>query len=117
DWGVEWGLMVGEGREGVKVVAGPRRDDACSRGVPLGALAPPPPRLRLGVPRDNDKIFFDDPRACSAFAAAEAMAQGLGADLIAVDLTVFFETARLLYEGACLAERTAAVGDFIARNR
>ena len=110
-------LTVGDAFDALKVIAGPDRDDAYSRALPLGALAPPPPRLRLGVPRDNDKIFFDDPRACSAFAAAEAMAQGLGADLIAVDLTVFFETARLLYEGACLAERTAAVGDFIARNR
>ena len=36
--------------------------------------------------------------------------------LIEIDLTPFFEAARLLYEGAWVAERTAAVGDFIAKH-
>ena len=44
------------------------------------------------------------------------LARDLGAKLIEIDLTPFFETARLLYEGAWVAERTAAVGDFIAEH-
>ena len=40
----------------------------------------------------------------------------MGATLVEIDLTPFFETARLLYEGAWVAERTAAVGDFIAKH-
>ena len=81
----------------------------------LGELSTLPPKLRLGVPRAADRMFFDDRNAEAGFAAAEKMAAALGADLLDVDMTPFFEAARLLYEGPWVAERTAAVGDFIAR--
>lgn len=95
-------------------IAGPDRADPYSRSLPLGALGAMPSRLRLGVPRAADRLFFDA-RAATAFAAALDLATRLGATLHDVDMAPFFETARLLYEGPWLAERTAAVGDFIAR--
>jgi allophanate hydrolase len=37
----------------------------------------------------------------------------MGAAVVEVDLTPLFETAKLLYDGPWVAERTATVGDFI----
>ena len=107
-------LTAADAFAALQAIAGPDERDPYSRRMALGALTAPPPRLRVGVPRQNDRIFRNDGQAEAAFAAAEQVAQGLGARLVAIDLSAFFETARLLYEGPCLAERTAAVGDFIA---
>jgi allophanate hydrolase len=96
-------------------IAGPDRADPYSRSLPFGALGAMPSRLRLGIPRAADRLFFDDARAARAFEAALDLATRLGATLHDVDMAPFFETAGLLYEGPWLAERTAAVGDFIAR--
>ncbi len=99
----------------LQVIAGPDGRDPYSRVLALGALAAPPPGLRLGVPRAQDCIFLDDDHGELAFANAQRIAQDLQFHLVEIDLRAFFETARLLYEGPYLAERTAAVGDFIAR--
>jgi allophanate hydrolase len=71
--------------------------------------------MRIGVPRVVDRVFLGDREAEAAFEQAERIVSGLGASLEAVDLRPFFEAARLLYDGPWIAERTAAVGDFIAR--
>ena len=109
-------LTAADAFAALQLIAGPDSGDPYSRDVPLDFLAALPPRLRLGVPRMTDRVFLGDDRAEGAFARAERIAQGLGARLIDIDFSCFFATARLLYEGPCLAERTAAVGDFIARN-
>jgi allophanate hydrolase len=98
------------------VMAGPDENDAFSRNLPLGPLSAPPPALRIAVPRPADRIHFGDPQAAAAFNAAEEIMRGLGATLVEVDLTPLFDTARLLYEGPWVAERTVAVGDFIERH-
>ena len=107
-------LTAADAFAALQVIAGPDRRDPYSRALGLGPLMTPP-RLRVGVPSQNDRIFLGDRQAAAAFAAAERVAQQLGGRLVGVDLSSFFETAQLLYEGPCLAERTAAVGDFIAR--
>ena len=97
------------------VIAGLDHHDPYSRQIALGALSAIPPRMRIGVPRAADRIFRGDQRAEAAFQDAERIVGTLGASLVDVDLTPFFEAARLLYEGPWVAERVAAVGDFIAR--
>jgi allophanate hydrolase len=109
-------LTVEDAFAALSVMAGLDESDAFSRRLPLGGLAPLPPSLRIGVPRAADRIFLGDLQAKAAFSAAEDLARGLGATLVEVDLTALFETARLLYEGPWVAERTAAVGDFMARH-
>jgi allophanate hydrolase len=81
----------------------------------LGSPGALPPAFRLAVPRDQDLTFFGDARAEAAFAAGMALAAATGATLVEIDLAPFLETARLLYDGPWLAERWAAVGDFVAR--
>ena len=70
--------------------------------------------LRLGVPRPEQRLFFGDAAAEALYDAALARATGLGARLVEVDLAPFLETAALLYAGPWVAERAAAVGDFLA---
>jgi allophanate hydrolase len=108
-------LTVEDAFAALEVVAGPDAADPYSRALPLGSPGDPPPVLRIGVPRATDRIFFGDRSAEAAFAKAEEIAATTGAALVEIDLTPFLEAAKLLYEGPWVAERTAAVGDFIAR--
>lgn len=100
----------------LSVMAGPDENDVFSRTLPLGRPAALPPSLRIAVPRPADRIHFGDKQAEASFYAAEEMVRGLGAMLVEIDLTPLFDTARLLYEGPWIAERTAAVGEFIERH-
>jgi allophanate hydrolase len=95
-------------------IAGPDAGDPLSRPLGLGAVGSLPPSMRIAVPRKADAMFFGDARAEQAFASALKLVGALGATVVEIDLTPFTETARLLYEGPWLAERIAAVGDFIA---
>ena len=107
-------LSVEDAWRALEVIAGHDERDAYSRRFSHGELADVPTGLRLGVPRNEDKLFFGDRIAEAGFNAAENLAVDLGARLIEIDFAPFLETARLLYEGAWVAERMAAVGDFIA---
>ncbi|MBB5350948.1 allophanate hydrolase [Haloferula luteola] len=66
---------------------------------------------RIGVPRELD--FAGDPDTPGLFAAAVERAAALGFEVVEIDLTPFVEAAKLLYEGPWVAERWAAVGDFV----
>jgi allophanate hydrolase len=94
-------------------MAGVDPGDSFSRALPLPAVGAVPPRLRIGVPRAQDRLFFGDDRAAGAFEAAIKSLAAAGYALTEIDLTPFLEAARLLYEGPWVAERFAAVGDFI----
>jgi allophanate hydrolase len=107
-------LTTADAFAALKVVAGPDARDPFTRPIGLGALSAAPPNVRIGVPRAADRFFLGDTRAEAAFREAERLVGALGAGLVEVDLTPFLEAARLLYEGPWVAERTAAVGDFIA---
>lgn len=50
-----------------------------------------------------------------AFQRAVDAARDAGMRIVPIDLTDFLAAARLLYDGALVAERTEAVGDFITR--
>jgi allophanate hydrolase len=108
-------LTAADAFAALQAIAGPDGDDPYSRALALGSLTALPPGLRVGIPRAQDCIFLNDERSELAFASAQRIAQELQAHLVDIDLSAFFEAAHQLYESACLAERTAAVGDFIAR--
>ncbi|MBN9634043.1 MAG: allophanate hydrolase, partial [Actinobacteria bacterium] len=54
------------------------------------------------------------PGWAGAFERAVDAARAAGMRIVPIDLTDFLAAARLLYDGALVAERTEAVGDFIA---
>ena len=78
------------------------------------AVAGPSGPLRLAVPRPADLDFDGDASGAARFAAAvQALVAVTGAKVVDVDLRPFVDAGRLLYEGAFVAERYAAVGAFV----
>lgn len=67
--------------------------------------------FRFGVPQDLD--FSGDPDTPGLYAEAIKRLEALGGVAVSVDLTAFTEAAKLLYEGPWVAERWAAVGEFV----
>ncbi|MBO0740445.1 MAG: allophanate hydrolase [Hyphomicrobiaceae bacterium] len=107
-------LTVEDAFAALQVMADWDARDPYSRQIAPGVLAAPPQGLRIAVPRREDKLFFGDDSAARSFAAAEDLVQAMGARLVEIDLAPFFAAGRLLYEGPWVAERMAAVGEFIA---
>jgi allophanate hydrolase len=95
----------------LEAAAGYDAADAWSRSIPVGAMALPP-KIRLGIP-DADSLILDGSFAADAFAAALAVLPDCGVAPRPVDLAPCFAVAALLYEGAWVAERYAAIRDFI----
>ena len=109
-------LTVEDAMTALSVMAGLDVQDGYSRALPVGRFSAPPPQPRIGIPRAKDRQFCGDARAAAAFDRAIGRTRGLGWSVVEIDLSPFLETARLLYDGAWVAERTAAVGEFIAKN-
>jgi allophanate hydrolase len=106
-------LTVDDVWAALSVMAGPDAADPYSRNRPLGALSKMTP-AKLGVPRPGQRLFFGDRAFEAAYGAALERLAKLGASIVEIDIEPFYETARLLYEGPWVAERTIAAGDLLA---
>ncbi len=107
-------LTVDDAATALAVMAGPDQADPFSRDRPYGAITPIPAKLRLGVPRNGQLIFFGDKTSEAAYGEALKRWTTLGATLVEFDLEPFYETARLLYEGPWVAERYLVIRDLLA---
>jgi allophanate hydrolase len=90
--------------------------DAYARLFPPPALSALPGGIRLGVPRADQRQFFDDANAAEGFSRDLELARSLGARIVEFDFEPFAEVARALYEGPWVAERYAAVKALIESN-
>jgi allophanate hydrolase len=90
--------------------------DAYSRSFREPALSAFPGGIRLGVPRPDQRQFFDDKDASAAFAQDLELARSLGAVIVEFDFEPFAEVARVLYDGPWVAERYAATKPLIETN-
>ena len=72
--------------------------------------------FRFGVPRTDQLEFFGDNEYARLFNEAVTRLQTLGGERVEIDFTPFRSAAKLLYEGAFIAERYVAVGDFIDKH-
>ena len=88
-------------------------DDPFSRRLPAPPLSAPPPVLTVGVPDAATREFFGDAMQAESFAAALARLEADGARVLELDFTPFFEVAKMLYEGAWVAERMTVVEDLL----
>jgi allophanate hydrolase len=91
--------------------------DALSRTPSVGAGAAPwagAAGFRFGVPAAGQLEFFGDEHNPALFQAAVAALTALGGQPVEFDLTPFLSVAQLLYKGPWVAERYAAIADFIA---
>ncbi len=73
-----------------------------------------PERFDFAVPAVEQRKFCGDAEAQRSFEQAVARLEAFGGTPVAVDMTACYEAADLLYNGAFVAERTAAFGDFAA---
>ena len=97
-------------------IAGPDSADPYTRPLALGMPGQTPPVMRLAVPRAGARLFFGDKRAKASFEAALNCVATLGMAIVEIEFAPFMEAARLLYEGPWVAERYAAVGEFIDKH-
>ena len=98
------------------LAAGFDHSDTWSRAAPPAA----PPRggpLRVGVPTAGSLTFCGDAYGAATFTAVLApLLASAHVEAIDVDLNPFLAAGRLLYDGAFVAERYAAVGAFVDAN-
>jgi allophanate hydrolase len=92
--------------------------DPWSRAAPSHAMATAPHGLRLGLPTLASDDVDGDLAAIKRFAlAAEQLVHANHAASRSVDLDPFVQAGRLLYDGAFVAERFDAVGEFVLAHR
>ena len=105
-------LTVDDAWKVLSVAARPDPTDAYSRTIPATAFGVAAPVLTIGVPAKADRQFFGDTAMEAAYEEALATLAAFGHKLVEVPFGDFYKTANLLYEGAWVAERYAAVKDF-----
>lgn len=82
-----------------------------------------PPTAPLGLPTNPVVAFVDDidlpdlsPERLTSYHQAIAVLRENGCSTVPIDLEPFLRAGRLLYDGAFVAERFAAVGDWVKEN-
>jgi allophanate hydrolase len=106
----------GDASRVLKVIGGFDSKDAYSRAPRYGEGAAPWANagFRFGVPLREGREFFGDAEAERNFDRAIAALEELGGTAAPFDYEPFRATAQLLYGGAWVAERLAAIEEFIA---
>jgi len=72
--------------------------------------------FRVGVPHADQLQFFGDDDAEALYNNMLVQIMAAGGELVEVDFTPFRDAANLLYQGPWIAERFAAIEDFIGEN-
>ena len=117
DCGSIFALCAGDAAAVFDVAAAFDAADPFSRRRLPATIEGDPAGLRFAVPRAADLEFFGDAAAERIFSDAVARLEALGARPIEVDISPLLEVARLLYEGPWVAERYAAIAEFIEARR
>ncbi len=93
----------------LKVAEGFDPQDPYSRPVDQAPLS----GFRVGVPRHDQLEFFGDFEYARLFDAVVARIESIGGSTVQIDAAPLLEAARLLYEGPWIAERYAALEQFM----
>jgi allophanate hydrolase len=107
-------LTVDDAWTALAAMAGVDAKDPYSRQRPLATPGVMPPQIKLGVPRAGQRLFFGDRQFETAYIAAIDRLARLGGEIVEIDIEPFYETARLLYEGPWVAERTLTARSLLA---
>ncbi|HYH42594.1 MAG TPA: allophanate hydrolase [Burkholderiales bacterium] len=107
---------VGDALRVTEIAGGFDAEDAYSRRAPMHALAPGawPEGFRFGVPEAPE--FFGDSENAALFQETAMRLSRLGGVPLPFDYTPFGECATMLYAGPWVAERTAALKEFLTRS-
>lgn len=109
-------LTVDDAYRVFSVAAARDAADPYSRDIAVQPLAARQPVLTVGVPVKAELKFFGDTAMQTGFEASLAILSRLGCRLVEIPFGDFYATANLLYEGAWVAERYAAIRDFMEAN-
>lgn len=104
-------LSANDAARVLEVSAGFDEDDPFSRKGSRHEL--PSLKARFGVPDEGELSFFGDDEARAAFDRAVEVVRSLGGRIVRIDFAPFRQAQELLYAGPWLAERYAAVGQFL----
>ncbi|WP_017587744.1 allophanate hydrolase [Nocardiopsis ganjiahuensis] len=100
------------GRRALAVMTGPDQKDPAGRDRPADVRLAPRNPARIAVPTTEGLAPLSAAER-DAFRAAADRFTAAGATVESVDVSPLLEAARLLYDGALVAERHAAVGEFL----
>ena len=107
-------LTVDDAWTALATIAGPDANDPYSRGRALGTPGAMPAQVKLGVPRAGQLLFFGDAAYAAGYETALKRLARLGCDIVEIDIEPFYETARLLYDGPWVAERSITARSVLA---
>lgn len=107
-------LTVNDAWQAFTCMAGPDASDAYSRDITPGELSPLPPHFTIAVPDAKSREFFGDNEQATSFDAAVSALAQLGGKIVELDLSLFYETAQLLYDGPWVAERYTVIAKLLA---
>ncbi|MGA2303644.1 MAG: allophanate hydrolase [Acidimicrobiales bacterium] len=97
-------------------LTGPRGYAPDRRSYPVNTPLGPPHRPVVARPAGTVLDVLDPPRR-DRYEAAIAHLAALGCEMVEIDLDPFLQAGLLLYQGAFVAERYAAVGEWIDAHR
>lgn len=89
-------------------------DDEYSRTATLTMSATTQRKLKIGIASQEQLAFFGDRGYAAAYDAFVAGLHAQDIELVTVDISPLLECARLLYEGPWVAERFAAIEEFVS---
>ena len=108
-------LCTGDAEAVFRVAAQPDGGDPYSRQSRKGSgKAPGRESFLFGVPQEDQLQFFGNAAYEQAYHDSVTQLESIGGTKQLIDLQPFLDAAKLLYEGPWVAERTAAVGGFLA---
>lgn len=87
--------------------------DAYARPIPALPISAPPATFQVGVPDKATIEFFGDDVQAASFADTLNRIKTMGGEIVELDFTPLYNIAKMLYEGAWVAERYAAIEDFL----
>ncbi len=106
---------LAEAQRPLAVMTGPSLTDRRSRAWPAHARLAAPAAPRVAVPR-ADNLAVLSPAELDAFRATTELMVDHGVTISEIDISPFLACARLLYDGALVAERYEAFGAFLEDN-
>ncbi|WP_300034241.1 allophanate hydrolase [uncultured Roseobacter sp.] len=109
-------LTVDDAYSAFAVARGFDVSDAYSKPLTHEALTAPAKTLRVGVPDNATIEFFADTVQHAAFDRDVALLKASGAEIEYIDFEPLYAIARMLYEGAWVAERYTVIEDLLKRD-
>ncbi|WP_169569420.1 allophanate hydrolase [Sneathiella limimaris] len=87
--------------------------DSYSKQVAAKSLSSLPPKFRVGIPDAATIEFFGDKVQEASYREGLETLKSLGAEIIEIDFTPFYNVAHMLYEGAWVAERYTTIEEML----